>query len=230
MHRHSYSAAHRPHTAGVSPSRYTTSIYTTPSKKLERVEFPTHYGSLTASKPCKHKRKKRKKTKVRHEQSYRQQSYETLLPTQELKDRGKKTLVLDLDETLIHSSKDHCLMPGIEVREIDKASRQGSLQIAFRPGVWEFLRAMESLYEIVIFTASVKSYADQIIDMLDTRGKGYHRLYRNHCQRSANFIKNLGMLGRDLKKVLIVDNTPQVYALNRENAIPIQSWFDDPSD
>ena len=106
----------------------------------------------------------------------------------------------------------------------------GPLTVYLRPGVFEFLRAVEPYFEICIFTASVKSYADQIINFLDTRGKGYHRLYRNHCQKSSCFIKNLSQLGRNLSDVIILDNTPQVYSLHRDNAIPIQSWFDDPRD
>ena len=38
------------------------------------------------------------------------------------------------------------------------------------------------------------------------------------------------MLGRDLRKVIIVDNSPTSYYFQPENAIPIKSWIDDPAD
>lgn len=100
-----------------------------------------------------------------------------------------------------------------------------------RPGVDEFLAKMAELYEIVIYTASLSLYADPLLDELDTCHLASYRLFREHCTFNNNtFVKDLSVLGRDLKDVIIVDNSPTAYAFQPENAIPILTWIDDMSD
>jgi Dullard-like phosphatase family protein len=100
-----------------------------------------------------------------------------------------------------------------------------------RPGVKEFLERMRDLYEIVIFTASLSLYADPLLDMIDPSGCATYRLFRDHCTLCNNtFVKDLSILGRDLKDVLIVDNSPTAYMFQPENAMPIVTWIDDQKD
>lgn len=40
-------------------------------------------------------------------------------------------------------------------------------------------------------------------------------------------IQNISLLGRDLRKCIIIDNNPQCYQLHPEHAVPISSWFED---
>lgn len=57
------------------------------------------------------------------------------------------------------------------------------------------------------------------------------RLYREHCfSFQGSYIKDLSLLGRDMKDVIIVDNSPNAYHFHNENAVPILSWYDDPDD
>jgi Dullard-like phosphatase family protein len=100
-----------------------------------------------------------------------------------------------------------------------------------RPGVKEFLEKMDKLYEIVIFTASVSKYADPLLDIIDKKGYCPFRLFREHCSLiNTTFVKDLQRLGRDLKNIVIVDNSPLSYALHPENGLPILTWFEDKSD
>ena len=91
---------------------------------------------------------------------------------------------------------------------------------------------MSKIYEIVIFTASVSSYADPIIDALEKEaGTTFQRLYRQHCSYiNQTYIKDLSKVGRDITNCIIVDNNPDAYTYNPENAIPIVSWFEDQAD
>jgi CTD small phosphatase-like protein 2 len=68
---------------------------------------------------------------------------------------------------------------------------------------------MSQLYELVIFTASQKQYADQIIDQIDPKQRISYRLYRDHCiiVNKVYYLKNLKILGRDLKNTVLIDVT-----------------------
>lgn len=86
-------------------------------------------------------------------------------------------------------------------------------------------------YEVIIFTASVKNYAYPLVKCLDRMRYGFKILSRTHCTEvKGNYFKDLSLLGRNMKDVIILDNSPEAYALNRSNGLPIKSWYDDPKD
>ena len=111
------------------------------------------------------------------------------------------TLVLDLDETLIHRTESEYLL--------------------IRPKCKEFLAAVSKHYEVVIFTAALKEYADFILDHIDPEQKLIqHRLYRSHTTYENDiYVKDLDNLGRSLKKTFIVDNSPENFKLQKANGI-----------
>ena len=90
---------------------------------------------------------------------------------------------------------------------------------------------MAKYFEIVIFTASQSIYADRVLDSLDPNYYISHRLFREQCTFiNGIFVKDLSKLGRDLKDVIIVDNSPPGYKLHPNNGIPITTWKDDFND
>jgi len=153
-----------------------------------------------------------------------------LLPPQTTQDLGKKTLVLDLDETLVHSSfKPIPNADFIIPVEIDNQVHQ--VYVVKRPGVDQFLRCMAEKFELVVFTASLAKYADPVLDLLDKDKVIGARLFREACRNhKGNYVKDLSRLGRDLKGTIIIDNSPASYMFHPENAVPIDSWFDDETD
>jgi len=153
------------------------------------------------------------------------------------KNIGRKTLVLDLDETLIHSSLD----PLDPVPEPDFAftldcdGEYHSIYVHKRPGVDEFLAQLAKKFELVVYTASDESYANAVLDQLDPNGLLAFRLFRDACTvrqkgSSLQYIKDLSRLGRNLQSVAIVDNSPTCYSFQPSNAIPIKTWKGDPDD
>ncbi|OMJ71278.1 hypothetical protein SteCoe_30556 [Stentor coeruleus] len=124
-------------------------------------------------------------------------------------DRKQYTLVLDLDETLVHTKENKLLI---------------------RPGACEFIEQMSLHYELVLFTASTPVYADIIMAKIDPNNYVKLRLYRGHTTGSDVPIKNLETLGRDLSKIIIVDNLKESFKLQENNGICISTWTGDDSD
>jgi len=143
---------------------------------------------------------------------------------------GMKCLVLDLDETLIHSSfKPVEIYDYIVPIEIEEVLYQ--VYVAKRPGVDEFLMRLSKIYEIVVFTASLPKYANPVLDKLDVNGVVDWRLFRASCTCvQGTYVKDMLRMGRDISKVIIIDNSPHSFAFQPENAIPCDSWFDDLED
>lgn len=100
-----------------------------------------------------------------------------------------------------------------------------------RPGVMNFLEKATELFEVVMFTASMSQYAKEILKVLDQRRYGYYLLTRTDCTLSnGRYIKDLSIINRDLKDVIIVDNLPESYLNHPYNGLPIESWYGNPFD
>ena len=130
-------------------------------------------------------------------------------------DKNKYTysLVLDLDETLVHT-----------LPETNKT--------LIRPGVDTFLKELAPFFEIIIFTAGVQEYADSLLNQIDKEHKLIqHRLYRQHCtfEKSGN-VKDMSKLGRDLSKVIIIDNISDNFKIQSQNGIFITPWLGNEND
>ncbi|KAI9223137.1 NLI interacting factor-like phosphatase-domain-containing protein [Blastocladiella britannica] len=145
----------------------------------------------------------------------------------------RKTLVLDLDETLIHSTS-----RGLPTRRSDhliEVSIDGHKCMYYvykRPHVDFFLRKVAEWYKVVIFTASLQEYADPVIDWLEggkrlVRG----RYFRQSCiQHGTTYLKDLRVIDADLSQVCLLDNSPISFAINQANGIPIEGWVSDSND
>ena len=143
----------------------------------------------------------------------------------------RATLVLDLDETLVHCSMQPIASPNL-VFPVEWEGARYVLYANTRPGLAEFLRTVGALFEVVLFTASMPVYAGRLCDLLDpAHALIHHRLYRHACVLvDSNYLKDLRVLGRDLATTVIVDNSPQAFAFQYDNGIPILSYFDSQTD
>ena len=153
-----------------------------------------------------------------------------LLPELAPQDFGKKCLVLDLDETLVHSSFKPIPNPDY-VLPIEIEGTTHHVYVLKRPGVDAYLEKLGKIYEVVLYTASLSKYADPLLDLLDTHNVIRHRLFRESCTRhEGSYVKDLAQLGRELRHTIIVDNSPASYLFQPENAIGCSSFIDDPED
>ncbi|KAJ3272699.1 Nuclear envelope morphology protein 1 [Terramyces sp. JEL0728] len=118
----------------------------------------------------------------------------------------KKTLVLDLDETLVHSTT--------------------------TGGRHDFTVEVSEWFKVVVFTASMPEYADPVIDWLDsTRTLISKRYFRDSCTPSGqSFMKDLQLVEQDLSKVILIDNAPFCFGINPDNGVPIETWINNTKD
>ena len=174
----------------------------------------------------------------------------------------KKILLLDLDETLIHADFDEEFSENkslkydaiikfttknekienfekdedkIEEEKIEEEEEiVHSVGIFIRNGVNEFLNEVSKLFDVGIFTASVKEYADAVISFLDPENKlNKYRLYKNNCINfnDSFIVKDLRILkGVDLKNVILLDNSMYSFASQLKNGILINSFYYDKND
>ena len=118
-------------------------------------------------------------------------------------------LVLDLDETITHNTPTNYFL--------------------VRPGTINFLTEISKYYEIIIFTSAHQNYADNILNRLDPEKKFISfRFYKQHTYVEENkIVKNIKNLGRDLKKIIFIDNIKYVAKYSMENIYQIKTWIDD---
>ena len=154
-------------------------------------------------------------------------------------DYTKKMLILDLDETLVHScfkptnNNINNSLPKADIfLNIKFHSKYHEVLVYKRPFVDEFLEKMNKYYNLIIFTASVQEYADPLLDQLDKNKYIKLRYYRSSCllDKTGKFIKNLSSIYSDLKNVILLDNNPISYSYNKNNGLPIITWHFDKKD
>ena len=127
----------------------------------------------------------------------------------------KKTLILDLDETLVHSSMKPFQRCADITLPITINGRRIFVYVLKRPFLEKFLEEMSLIYDIIIFTASLGEYAEPLLDILDKKNVVKYRLNRNHCRHYENiYIKDLKVINRNLKDMIIIDNNPDSYLMN----------------
>lgn len=170
-----------------------------------------------------------------------------LIPRSVLHAERRKILVVDLDETLIHSasrSTSHSNSSQGHMVEVRFAISGVSTlyYVHKRPHCDLFLSKVSKWYDLVVFTASMKEYADPVVDWLESSfpGNFTKRLYRNNCilRDGVGYIKDLSTVcghstsspAVDLGDVILIDNSPVSYAMNVDNAIQVEGWISDPSD
>ncbi|KAG2386635.1 hypothetical protein C9374_002379 [Naegleria lovaniensis] len=133
------------------------------------------------------------------------------IPPQAEHHQGRKTIVLDLDETLIksfHQEPDTFdFTIDIEFPHLGQMVSQ-HVYIKTRPGLNHFLEQLHAQFELVMFTAALPVYANSILKHIDPEGKYFsHVLYRHHCNGAGSFPgKDLRILGRDLSNTILVDD------------------------
>ena len=155
-------------------------------------------------------------------------------------EKNKKLLILDLDETLAHSDLDFSLKDKIQKYDTilhfnSDEEKNIPIPLLIRPWTKEFLDYAVKEFDLVIFTASDKQYANEIIDFIEKDKKYFKmRLYRNHCLfiEPGLYIKDLRIFSdyKNIEDIIILDNSLFSFANQLNNGILITSFFSDLND
>lgn len=138
----------------------------------------------------------------------------------------QKTLILDLDETLIHSSSfpPHSLVDAFK-------SGDPPFYVYKRPGLDNFLEFVTSKFDTFIYTYGEEEYANPVLDQLCPFIDKDHRLFRDSCDIEGNMVhKNLDIFQRPEKDLILVDDNESVSTFHPENTIMIPKWQGTPHD
>lgn len=124
---------------------------------------------------------------------------------------GVLTQLFCMAETLVHSSLEPCDDADFTF-PVNFNLQEHTVYVRCRPHLRDFMERVAALFEIVIFTASQSIYAEQLLNVLDPKRRVFrHRVFRESCVFvDGNYLKDLSVLGRDLARVIIIDNSPQV--------------------
>ena len=160
--------------------------------------------------------------------------------------KNKKIALLDLDETLVHCvgeiNKDNC--DNLDFKDTHKINvflpckKEVTIGINIRPHLTELLDKIKDIYNIVIFTASHRSYSDAVLNYLDPENKYFHyRLYRDSCVLYKKndiqfYIKDLDIFkdNYNLKDIIMIDNSILSFAYHINNGIPVVPFYDSKQD
>lgn len=171
------------------------------------------------------------------------------LPPRAPRHEKRHTLVLDIDETLVHTFSQSASAADERLMEYG---------MLVRPGLKEFLEECNELFEVVFWTAGVASYGYAVVSALEEKLLGlppsmynaktllnvfvecdenksasplvhFPCLPRDQTLANYNYMKYLPLLGRDMKSLLMIDDNPRSFPLTPRNGVKVHPFEIDPS-
>ena len=141
----------------------------------------------------------------------------------------KKTLILDLDETLVHCEFNSFTNVKHDIVSFydEETKEEVKVFVSLRPNVREFLINVKEYFDIALFTASIKPYADAVISLIDPSNEIFSfKLYRESCIKVGKaYIKDLRIINREMSSLIIVDNSLYSFANQLSNGVLISSFL-----
>jgi RNA polymerase II subunit A small phosphatase-like protein len=166
-----------------------------------------------------------------------------LLPPQSPEHEGKMCVILDMDETLVHSEfldgEDYMYRQEEDTRQTDAQDEPDffldvcdGVAVRVRPGLTEFLTKLAEHFEVGVFTAAEEVYACPVLDTIDPTGLISFRLYRDSTSEfnGVSFVKNISRVGRDMRRTVLVDNNIQATLASPDNSLVCVDYYGDPAD
>lgn len=145
----------------------------------------------------------------------------------------KLVLVLDLDNTLLHSAELEYLSPN-ETQLLNHSSPdliqwnpEEPIVTKLRPFVHPFLKEASSMFELFIYTKASDSYARSMAKILDPENIYFcdnKKIISGETEPQPHGKKNLWLVERDRKHIVVVDDREDVWREHRDNLVQIETY------
>ena len=101
--------------------------------------------------------------------------------------------------------------------------------IKLRNGLFSFLSMIKPYYELISFSCEPREVTDPILNEIESEKKYFdYNLNREHAFLYENcLIKDISLIGRDISKIIVIDDDENSFKLNKENGIKITSFNED---
>ena len=118
----------------------------------------------------------------------------------------KYSLVLDLNKTLVYYNEDG--------------------KVILRDGLYSFMDLVKPFYELISFGSEQKHITDCILKEIEKEKKFFdYNLNRDNCIiYENNLVKDISLIGRDISKIIVIDDDENCFKLNKENGIKIKAF------
>ncbi|XP_047331138.1 RNA polymerase II C-terminal domain phosphatase-like 4 [Impatiens glandulifera] len=147
--------------------------------------------------------------------------------------KKKLYLILDLDQTLLHTITNVTNFDSDEMKQIiSKKTLQKNIFFVrdlhmvtkLRPFVFDFLKQANDLFELYIYTMGTRDYAKVMARLIDPHGTlfGWRIISREDCTIPGK--KGLDVVLADEKAILIVDDTISVWSNHEKNLIKVDGF------
>ena len=144
-------------------------------------------------------------------------NYNTKYILYPIKSYYKYTLMINLDNLAYCNNTSNIYNVNIEKNK----------KVILRPGILQFLQEMKQIYELILFSNNSLDYISKILKYFENNEKFFEYILSNNQLEfeKDGSIKNLDLLGRDIKNIIILDKDQSIQKLNKENIIFVKPFY-----
>ena len=107
--------------------------------------------------------------------------------------------------------------------------------VNYRPYLDFFLREVSKFYNLILYTASYREYAEKILNKIDPKSEYIQNvLARENCTKyNNNFIKDFRLIANQnfvKEDMILLDNKMISFAYDLYQGVPILPYYNDPLD
>ena len=98
-----------------------------------------------------------------------------------------------------------------------------------RPGLFEFLKEMKELYELILFITDCSNYEEKIVENIQKNNNFFEYILnrQNGIDNTNSFIQDLLSLNRNIKHFIIIVTSKNDFKIHNNNILAIRPFYGD---